>query len=307
MAEIVLSKLAVDKGLTPWQALDALTSNYRKYRDHYVIHYKNKVYKLRIDKVDQLQDTPPDNQQRLDEYVLTLTTPQPTKAWPSMMMTVKTPNQTFIAVEFERVGILSNHIVGFSIALAKKLGAKHLLLDRKHEAHQATIVSKGLRPDWLDMMLDKPTYYQQFGFEYNQNNQNNQNKLKKAKVLAAMHAKLCMQHYVNLLKKYQAVAAKVIEDPRGWCYNNHPIGKARLAKLRAQFAELPYFIKMLSKYKNLAQLAKRLPSMALLIGAAPKVVLSKSGQHKPAAWFGGFGLVAKFAKLLPDSMCLVLN
>ncbi len=299
MAEIVLSKLAVDKGLTPWQALDAITSTYRKYRDHYVIHYKNKVYKLRIDKVDQLQDTPPDNQQRLDEYELTLGS--------SMMMTVKLPNQTFIAVVFERVGILSSHIVGFSIALAKKLGAKHLLLDRKHEAHQATVVSKGLRPDWLDMMLDKPTYYQQFGFEYNQNNQNNQNKLKKAKVLAAMHAKLCMQHYVNLLKKYQAVAAKVIKDPRGWCYNNHPIGKARLAKLCAQFAELPYFIKMLSKYKTLAQLAKRLPSMALLIGAAPKVVLSKSGQHKPAAWFGGFGLVAKFAKLLPDSMCLTLN
>ena len=297
MAEIVLSKLAVDEGLTPWQALDAITSNYRKYRGHYVIHYKDKVYQLRIDKVDQLQDTPPDNQQRLDEYELTLGSSM-------MMMTVKTPNQTFIAVEFEHVGILSNHIVGFSIALAKKLGAKHLLLDRKHEAHQATIVSKGLRPDWLDMMLDKLTYYQQFGFEYNQNNHN---KLKKAKVLAAMHAKLCMQHYVNLLKKYQAVDAKVIEDPRGWCYNNHPIGKARLAKLRAQFAELPYFIKMLSKYKNLAQLAKRLPSMALLIGAAPKVVLSKSSQNKPAAWFGGFGLVAKFAKLLPDSMCLVLN
>ena len=78
-----------------------------------MIHYQDQVYKLRIEKQDAYQT--------YQTYQLNMMN--------TMVMTVK-PDQAFVTVGYEFVfqRNMSNQIVHFSIALARKLGAAQLLL-----------------------------------------------------------------------------------------------------------------------------------------------------------------------------------
>jgi hypothetical protein len=309
-AHIHLSKLVIHAS-TPWQALECITSKHPG-NQVFMIHYQDQVYKLRIEKQDAYQ-----TYQTYQTYQLNMMN--------TMVMTVK-PDQAFVTVGYEFVfqRNMSNQIVHFSIALARKLGAAQLLLDNS----EAVVVQVFQGRDWLDMMQQKPTWYQQFGFEYISNN------AKKAQLVAAMHAKQPTSYYANLMKKYQTVLLQAIQEPHCWLLNNKPIDKDRLDMLRSQAADLPSFAKAFNKCLTLAGLAKHYPGKALLLGTAVKLVLTKTSAKStkstktntqntntlnrttklarltktmPTAWFGGFGLVAKFSKLLPQKMRLLLN
>ena len=309
-AHIHLSKLVIHAS-TPWQALECITSKHPG-NQVFMIHYQDQVYKLRIEKQDAYQ-----TYQTYQTYQLNMMN--------TMVMTVK-PDQAFVTVGYEFVfqRNMSNQIVHFSIALARKLGAAQLLLDNS----EAVVVQVFQGRDWLDMMQQKPTWYQQFGFEYISNN------AKKAQLVAAMHAKQPTSYYANLMKKYQTVLLQAIQEPHCWLLNNKPLDKDRLDMLRSQAADLPSFAKAFNKCLTLAGLAKHYPGKALLLGTAVKLVLTKTSAKStkstktntqntntlnrttklarltktmPTAWFGGFGLVAKFSKLLPQKMRLLLN
>ena len=214
MAEIHLTKLALGKKLTPWQALDAFTAKYGRH-SHHDVHYQKRVYRISISKVDQLQssdssDSLPGNQQYRLAFACFDTVDINSV---TMTMTVESASQTFIEVDFDGVFSASqrratlvaenhNNYIQFSIALAKKLGATHLLLNNYYDYAGA------VGQQWLNILNTKlnSTYYlqhvQQLGFKSTM-----LGKLKKARLMIVsdvVEAKLDMLQYVNLLKRYQS-------------------------------------------------------------------------------------------------------
>jgi len=210
MAEIHLTKLALGKKLTPWKALDAFTAKYGRH-GHHDIHYQKRVYRISIDQLQDSSDSSdslPGNQQ----YRLTFACFD-TNDSVTMTMTVESASQTFIEVDFDGVFSASqrratlvaenhNNYIQFSIALAKKLGATHLLLNNYYDYAGAV----GRR--WLDALGAKLdfTYYvqhlQQVGFKSTM-----LGKLDKSDLMIVsnvVEAKYDMLRYVNLLKRYQS-------------------------------------------------------------------------------------------------------
>jgi hypothetical protein len=209
MAEIHLTKLALGKKLTPWQALDAFTAKYGRH-SHHDIHYQKRVYRISIDQLQDSSDGLPGNQQ----YRLTFACSDTVDINSvTMTMAIKSASQTFIEVNFDGVFSASqrhatlvvenhNNFIQFSVALAKKLGATHLLLNNYYD------YAGDVGRRWLDALGAKLdfTYYvqhlQQVGF-----NSTMLGKLDKSDLMIVsnvVEAKLDMLRYVNLLKRYQS-------------------------------------------------------------------------------------------------------